>query len=124
MVSFLYCVLLKDVTHLFIDYNVWCYCNHKHIIICEIIHTRSFIGHHNKGSFLSSPVDSAIGTGLTTENHSVIGENDDLDQLPDDIAPPNTTIIPNQQQQQGGMMMGGNPSSYSGHHYPDPHSLG
>lgn len=45
-----------------------------------------------------SPVDSAIGTGMTTENHSVVGDNDDLDQLPEDV-PPNTTIghIPGQQ---------------------------
>ncbi len=63
---------------------------------------------------------------MTTENHSVIGDNDDLDPIPEDmVPPPNTTIVPNRQQQ--GMMMGTNhhnPTPYStGHHYPDHHSL-
>lgn len=56
----------------------------------------SFIGHDTKSPFIS-PVDSAIGTGMTTENHSLVGDNDDLDQLPEDV-PPNTTIGPVQGQ--------------------------
>ena len=76
-----------------------------------------------------SPVDSAIGTGRTSENQSVIGD-DELDPMPEDT-PPNATIIPNHGQQQHPMMsqgnphLGHNPSSFSGmQNYTDQHRLG
>ena len=47
-------------------------------------------------SHFMSPVDSAIGSGVTTEAHSVVGDMEDLDQLPEDIPPPNATVLPPQ----------------------------
>ena len=92
---------------------------------CSII-----IGFPNKSPFLS-PVDSAIGTGMTTESHSVVGDMDDLDQLPEE-GPPNATIVPGNHlpprhpMMSHGNQLGHNSSSqYRGlHNYTDQHSLG
>ena len=39
-----------------------------------------------------SPVDSAFVSGVTTKAPSVVGDMEDLDQIPEDFPPPNATI--------------------------------
>ena len=74
-----------------------------------------FFAGQNKGGQFMSPVDSAIGTGATTESQSIVEDTDDLDHLPDDMPPPNTTIVPSQGMVQNSNQMGQNHvSPYSG----------
>ena len=49
-------------------------------------------GYGKHGQY-TSPVDSAIGSGVTTKAPSIVGDYDDLDHLTaDDFPPPSTTI--------------------------------
>lgn len=57
-----------------------------------------------------SPVDSAFVSGVTTKAPSVVGDMEDLDQLPEDFPPP-TATIPH-----------GHPSGPVQHRGPNPYS--